>query len=142
MIRPFKHRCSPIRLGEFDLGGVLYHARYFHLYEEAREAFLIANHLPYSQFIAQGQHLAIVESHQSFSGPVRYGDELEIDLWFSELKRSSLKVCYSLSIAPAPTAPIHTAWTRHALVQSGANGFRPTKIGDPLESLVRRFLID
>ena len=28
------------RLGEFDLGGVLYHARYFHIYEDARERLL------------------------------------------------------------------------------------------------------
>ena len=142
MPHPFRHRCSPIRLGEFDLGGVLYHARYFHLLEDAREAFLRAHDLPYSYFIEHGQHLAIVEAHQSFDAPIRYGDEIEIDLWFSELRRSSLKVCYSLFIPARGESAIHNAWTRHALVQLGPDGFRPAKIGEPLDALVRRYLID
>ena len=142
MAHPFRYRCSPIRLGEFDLGGVLYHARYFHLFEDAREGFLRSHDLPYSYFIEQGQHLAIVEAHQSFDAPVRYGDEVEIDLWFSELRRSSLKVCYSLFIPARSESPIHHAWTRHALVQNGPEGFRPAKIGNPLDELVRRYLID
>ena len=124
------------------MGGVLYHARYFHLFEDAREAFLTAHGLPYSSFVEQGQHLAIVEVHQSFDGPIRYGDEVEIDLWFTELRRSSLKVCYSVQLPAKSPMPIHQAWTRHALVQAGPEGFRPAKIGKPLEELVRRYLID
>lgn len=63
-------------MGEFDPGGVLYHARYFHLLEEIREAYLVANHLPYSDLMKEGLHLPLVHAEQKFVAPVRYGMDL------------------------------------------------------------------
>ena len=49
----FTHQIDAPRLGEFDLGGVLYHANYFSLFEATREAFLRAHGMPYTQLIAE-----------------------------------------------------------------------------------------
>ena len=76
------------RLGEFDLGGVLYHANYFHLYEKAREAYLESLGLPYPSLVEKGFHLAVTNSEQEFSKPIYYGQELELKLEISERKQN------------------------------------------------------
>ncbi len=130
-----------IRLGEFDLGGVLYHAHYFHLYELAREAFLRDQGLPYTGFVEQEQHLAIVESHQLFKAPVRYGDRLELHLWVSDLGRSSFTFHYS--IVPLKDgdkrSELHSAWTRHVFVAKLDSDFKAIRLPETLLKAIERF---
>jgi acyl-CoA thioester hydrolase len=106
---------DPIRLGEFDLGGVLYHSNYFHIYEQSREALLRSQGLAYSELVTQGQHLAVVESHQRFHRPVEYGMEIQVTLFCDLLKRSSVRINYRWDTTHAEL--IHEAWTRHAFVK-------------------------
>ncbi|MCC6955128.1 MAG: acyl-CoA thioesterase [Deltaproteobacteria bacterium] len=128
---PFVHRIDNIRFGEFDLGGVLYHANYFHLYEEAREAFLRSIGHPYSKIMDDRAHLAIAEAHQEFLRPVRFGTGFSISLSTAELKRSSFRFVYEFSTADQP---LHRAWTRMVYVQDDATGFRPTALPEPLRT--------
>ena len=116
-------------LGEFDLGGVLYHANYFHLYEQGREALLQQIDFSYSLLVKGGFHLAVVESHQNFIAPITYGQSITLNLWVSDLKKASLVFHYQLAICADHDAQnsavkvIHQAWTRHALVHTGVEGF-------------------
>lgn len=122
----FNYEIPSINLAEFDLGGVLYHANYFHLYERCREAFLTQEKLPYHQLVESGAHLAVIESHQNFILPVYYGDSLNIRLSIEELKGSSLKCCYEIFNSKSET-PIHSAWTRLVYVEKSGNSFKPRK---------------
>lgn len=86
----------PPRFGEFDLGGVLYHANYFHILEFIRESFLASGPMSYTSLVKENSHLAIVESRQKFLKPIRYGDSLKGELTFSEIKAASAVAEYKL----------------------------------------------
>ncbi|MCB0360303.1 MAG: acyl-CoA thioesterase [Bdellovibrionales bacterium] len=116
----FHYAIPHIRLGEFDLGGVLYHARYFHLYEDAREAALASIGWPYPRIMEQQWHLAIVESHQSFVRPVFYGKPIELRLWTEAVRRSSVVFYYEL-FSTESDGFLHAAWTKNVLVSVGAD---------------------
>ncbi len=131
MYSPFIYRVENIRLGEFDLGGVLYHANYFHLYEAAREACLAAAGVPYCSLVALGQHLAVVESSSSFKLPIRYGEPITIELSFSQVRKSSFCAHYRL-VAPESGKLAHEGKTKHAFVVTNSDSFRCHAMPEPL----------
>ncbi len=135
----FRHAAAPVRLGEFDLGGVLYHANYFHLYEEAREAVLATHGLPYSLLANRGEHLAVVESHQEFLAPVRYGDPLIVELTFGEIRRTSFVVRYRVLQAAGDGACVNRAMTRHAFIQTANGTFAAGKIPAELLGILQQY---
>lgn len=108
-----------IRFGEFDFGGVLYHANYFHLYEMGREAMLISGGYPYTTLVDQGIHLVIVETQQHFFQPIRYGEPLTLYLWIT--KPGAVGVTFNYEITNArhahSNAVCHRALTRVGLVE-------------------------
>jgi YbgC/YbaW family acyl-CoA thioester hydrolase len=117
-----------ISLEKFDIGGVLYHANYFHLLEQAREALLAHAGMPYPQLVAQQQHLAIVHSEQDFIRPIRYGEPIDIAVWCSELKQSTATLKYLL-IRDEDSETVHLASTKLVFVElAEKKGFRPQKI--------------
>lgn len=137
----FKYHVQNIRLGEFDIGGVLYHANYFHLYETGREALLASNSISYPSLVAQSKHLAIIESHQRFLAPIRYGTELEIAIWCSELKRTSVCINYEL-YKHGDNKLIHQAWTRHVCVNTTSENLSIEQFPELLRSVWMKFLAD
>mgnify|MGYP005865724483 CR=1 FL=1 len=104
-----------IRFGEFDLGGVLYHANYFHLYEQVREEFLLQGPLSYPTLVAEGCHLAVVESAQKFLKPIRYGEQFTVNLSVERLKRASFDLCYTFV---REEELLHTAITSMVFVKA------------------------
>lgn len=122
----FNFSVSGVRLGEFDIGGVLYHANYFHLYESAREAFLAERGVPYPSLVTQGQHLAVVESQQQFLKPVRYGESLSIELSTSAVSKTSF--CFDYRFFNEKGELIHKATTKHVLVSATSGAIRPTRL--------------
>ena len=134
----FLHEIPNIRLGEFDLGGVLYHANYFHLYEAAREAFLASAGVPYYSLVSNSQHLAIVETSQKFLAPVLYGARLELWLWLTDLKRASVTFNYEL-LAIESKATIHRATTTNVFVELRQGAFKVQPFSAELKQLFQRF---
>jgi len=132
----FHYKIPNIRLGEFDLGGVLYHANYFHIYEAAREAFLIEIGIPYTSLVEKSQHLAIVESHQNFKQAVFYGTELDTDMWVSSIGKSSFVFNYSFL---SNFQTLHTAWTKHAFINNSSGGFKVQKLPDNLKAELTKY---
>ena len=128
----FNFSVPGVRLGEFDIGGVLYHANYFHLYESAREAFLAEQGIPYHSLVTQGQHLAIVESQQQFLKPVRYGEGISVQLAASDI--SKISFCFNYQFLNDKGELIHKAKTKHVLVSAVSGSIRPTRIPDSLLS--------
>lgn len=128
-----------IQLSEFDIGGVLYHANYFHLYEQARESLFVELGFPYHQFVAKGQHMAIVESEQHFLKPITYGQTIEIGMRCQELRSVSLAFAYV--IYADNDEIVHRACTRHAFVSKDELGvFKPSRIPKGLaQALTVRF---
>jgi YbgC/YbaW family acyl-CoA thioester hydrolase len=120
-----------ISLEKFDIGGVLHHANYFHLLEQAREAFLALRGIPYPQLVSQGSHLAIVSSQQQFIKPIYYGEPIDIAVWCSELKRSTVTLKYLL-IHDRDSSAVHLAETKLAFVTKGDTQFKAARMPEML----------
>ena len=114
--KTFEFDCGDLPLSEFDLGGVLYHANYFRVFERAREALFARRELPYHTLANQGAHLAVLESRQHFIKPIHYGDNFKVNLWVSELKAASLRINYELHLEKENKLA-HRAWMRMVYVE-------------------------
>ena len=101
----FRHVIPPLVVGAFDLGGVLYHAKYLELLEMVREAFLTARGVSYRAMMDSGYHMVIVEAQQKFVSPIRYGQRIWVDMWASEMRRSTFVFDYKMYTQELPTTP-------------------------------------
>lgn len=123
---------TPPSLEKFDLGGVLYHANYFHLLEQAREKFLSEyTSIPYPQLVKNGHHLAIIETEMKFLSPIFYGDKLKISLTCSNLKKSSLILNYYIYNSETSLL-LNDSKTKLAFVSQKEGKFRPDRMPDEL----------
>ncbi len=138
----YEYVCPPLPLGLFDLGGVLYHANYFQLLEQARESLLAEFGCPYPELAANSQHLAIAESHQKFLKPIRYGDKVLVRLCATELRQSSVTLSYELDLgAPhASDTPAHIAITKLVFVDGSSGTLKPARLPEKLAKIFDRFL--
>ena len=131
--KSFRIAFNDIPLAEFDIGGVLYHANYFRLFERAREAFLKELAQPYPELVKQKQHFGIVESSQKFILPIRYGDSVELEISTREVKKSTLVFEYQI-LKSGSKDLIHEAWTKAAFISVENEGFKPIAIPKDLRS--------
>ncbi len=135
------HKCAPLRLGLFDLGGVLYHAHYFALLEEAREAVLQANNLPCHELAKNREFLAIAESHQQFIKPILYGDEIKVYLWLSSLRKTSLEMNYLLTAEKNGLETAHhRASTRLVFVTDKSGQLAVAQLPESLRTAFNKYL--
>ncbi len=142
-----------LRLGQFDIAGVLYHANYFHLYEVIRESLFSEHGAPYLELVQRNAHLAVVESHQEFLRPVHYGDCLAGACWVSELRKTGATINYEIALCPRqPPATannaeisntlLHRAWTRHAYVEPSRGNFKVSRIPQKLVNVLQQFVVE
>jgi len=79
-----------VPLFEVDLGQAVYHGNYYHLFEQAREAFLRHLGLSYKWLMDRQLHLAVVEATCNYRRSLRYDDLVEIHTAVAWLRRRSL----------------------------------------------------
>jgi len=119
-------------LEKFDLGGVLYHANYFLLFEQAREKFLEISGLPYPELVKENQHLAVVSANIEYKKPIFYGEKLVLELNSSVIKRTNFILHYKLY--NKKSSLLHTeASTRLVFVKN----LEATKIPETLLSAIK-----
>lgn len=129
----YKTPLNHIRLGEFDLGGVLYHANYFHLLEEIRESFLRSIDLPYSELANIGIHLAVINSELNFHKPIRYGDQLDAEMIVDLIGKTRLKFTYIINNT-TENSKIFSGSTTHTAVaiDPETKSFKVSKVPEEL----------
>lgn len=98
----FRHDLSLQIVGAFDLGGVLYHARYLELLEETRAAFFQAHHCSYRSLMDAGYHVVVTQTAQRFLAPIYYGQPVAIQMWCTDLRHGMFVLDYSVHTWPAP----------------------------------------
>lgn len=136
----YSSKINDIRLGEFDMGGVLYHARYFHIYEELREKFLNDIGFSYPKLVKEGCHLVIKESSQKFIKPIKYGQELSAKLSVVELKKCSFSFIYEIFSNSLDPKLVHQAYTKHAFVSLGSQSeFKVSMMPNKLFEALRKY---
>ena len=132
---PYQLTLPPPRFGEFDLGGVLYHSNYFHIYEQIREDFLSKGPYPYPKLVKSNCHLAVVESRQKFIKPIYYGEAFKAELIFSEVKRVSVTAEYRLYNENT----LHLGQTKLVYIDSSAGAFAVNPLPEDLRDYFNRF---
>ena len=87
-----------VRYQETDNMGVVYYANYLVWFEVARTEFLRSMGLVYRDLEVKGYYLMVAAISCKYKSPARYDDVVRAETWIEEMKHSSLKFCYKLSV--------------------------------------------
>ncbi|MFQ5351428.1 MAG: acyl-CoA thioesterase [Thermoanaerobaculia bacterium] len=105
--RRFRHRRS-VRFGDVDPAGMVYYPRLLHYIHVAMEAFFAeVIGVGYAEFINEhGLGLPTVRIEADFHRPLRFGDEIEIEVGIDSIGRTSITWTYRIyrSTEPDPVA--------------------------------------
>jgi acyl-CoA thioester hydrolase len=117
-----------VRTYELDSFGHVNNSVYLNYIEEARSEFLKQMGLSFHDFARYGVQLVIVESYVKYLRPAKYGDELEIQGRFREVKAVSLTIDYTLTERTTGQL-LAEAWTKGAFVDATTG--KPTRAPQP-----------
>lgn len=87
-----------VRYQETDNMGVVYYGNYFVWFEVARTEYLRSFGISYRKLEEKGMYLMVASASCRYRSPARYDDEVTVQAWISEMKNSSLKYEYKLSV--------------------------------------------
>jgi acyl-CoA thioester hydrolase len=85
-----------VRFCETDLMGIVHHGSYVAYLEAARVEWLRRRGVSYASWAARGMHLAVVELALKYRAPVRFDDELDVEVTLGELRAASVRFEYRL----------------------------------------------
>ena len=74
---PYRHR---VLYGDTDQMGVVYYANYLRFFEGARNDWIRALGIPYTEIEKRGIQLPVYEAHVQYLKPAKYDDLLDIHL--------------------------------------------------------------
>jgi acyl-CoA thioester hydrolase len=80
--------CDPMR--------VVYYGNYFRLFEIGRAELFRQLGRPFSEYIARGLHLAVIETTCRYLKPARYDDELIVRAAVTEVGGARLQISYEI----------------------------------------------
>ena len=83
-----------VRFAETDLMGIVHHANYLLYFEEARVAYLARRGAVYTEWVAQGVHLPVIDTRIRFRSAALFHDQLEIECWIGEVTRVAVRFDY------------------------------------------------
>ena len=124
-----------VRLHHTDAAGVIFYSRLLELAHEAYEALLEQAGLGLGRVLAQGEvRLPVVAVEAAFTGPIRVGDRLQVELTLTRRGDHSYQVAYRFRNSAGKE--MARATTRHVALD-GTHG-RPTALPEALGRLVDR----
>lgn len=134
------HVILPIRVrwAECDAAGILYHARVFDWFSEARIAWLRGiGHSYYEDWRARGIELLVREAHASFVRAMRPGDELQLTAWVDERQGARLRFRYAVRHQDQTAVE---GFTEHVFVQDG-RAINLTRVAVDLDRAVAEAMV-
>ncbi|NQT22693.1 MAG: acyl-CoA thioesterase, partial [Candidatus Omnitrophica bacterium] len=88
-----------VRYAETDRMGVAYYANYLVWFEVARTEFLKSLGVSYREIEEkEGLGLMVAESRCKYRSPVTYDDNITVETWVSEVKKSCLAFDYKITL--------------------------------------------
>jgi acyl-CoA thioester hydrolase len=94
---PVVHRTrTAVRYHESDQMGVVHHSNYICWFELARTEMMRAHGLDYAALERSGSLLAVVDVGLRYLAPARFGDEVVIESWISEVERVRVRFDYAV----------------------------------------------
>lgn len=118
-----------VRYQETDNMGVVYYGNYFVWFEVARTEYLRSFGVSYRKLEEKGMYLMVASASCQYRSPARYDDEVTVQSWISEMKNSSLKFEYKLSVEDRLIA---TGETVHVFTNESG---RPVRIPEEIRHL-------
>ena len=85
-----------VRYAETDAMGIVHHASYLIYFEEGRSNYARQRGNDYVTFEASGLYLTVSEINARYIKPTRYGQEITISCWISEMKSRGLTFSYEI----------------------------------------------
>jgi acyl-CoA thioester hydrolase len=89
-----------VRFNETDLMGIVHHASYLSYMEVARVEWLRRRGVTYAAWAASGLHLPVVEVSIKYRAPLRFDDELEVEVGLGEIRAATVRFDYRIARPP------------------------------------------
>jgi acyl-CoA thioester hydrolase len=119
--------------GDCDPMRIMYYGSYFRLFEIGRaELFRRLGH-PFTEYIARGLYLAVIEASCRYLKPARYDDELLIRAGVTEVRRARLQITYEVAGLDGEVRA--TGSTVHAVLDESG---RPQRIPPEFKEAAQR----
>lgn len=129
----FVHR---VRFEEIDAAGIVYFARFFSWCHDAMEAMLAPVDGGYVGLVrARKLGLPAVHAEADYLAPLRFGDEVRIEVRVTRLGRSSVGLQFELTRVDDAT---RVAALRHVMVLSDLTVLRSTPLPDDVRAVLER----
>lgn len=91
----FEHHLR-VRYAETDAGGVAHHSSYVAWIEEARTEWMRARGTAYRDVEAAGHYLMVTDMRLQYRSPLRYDDEVRIEVFELGRRRVALEIGYEV----------------------------------------------
>jgi acyl-CoA thioester hydrolase len=96
---------APVRFAEVDQQGVVFNAHYLLYCDEAMGAFCAQRGL--DDFVAV---VRLATSTLTWSGPARWGDQIEVDVRCTKVGRTSATVAFEVTATGRPCCRVETVY--------------------------------
>jgi acyl-CoA thioester hydrolase len=110
---------------DVDQMGIVYYARYFEYFEEARTELLRSIDLDVRKIENDGYFLPVVSCSCEYNKSAKFDDELIIITKINEIPRSTLKIEYE--VYNSEKVKLVTGFTVHSFLNSQGRAARPPK---------------
>lgn len=108
---------------ETDKMGIVHHANYIRMFEEARVHFLETLGLPYDKLEEMGLMMPVLHAECQYKAPLKFGDPFSVVMTIGEMTGVRMSISYRLYGADGKT--LHaTGLTKHAFVNMSMKPIR------------------
>lgn len=118
-----------VRYQETDNMGVVYYGNYFTWFEVARTEYFRSFGIAYTDLEKRDVYLLVASASCKYKSPARYDDLVSVRTWISEMKNTSLKFEYKISVEERVLA---TGESVHVFTDKS---FKPIRIPEEIKKL-------
>ena len=118
-----------VRYQETDNMGVVYYSNYLVWFEVARTEYLRSMGLVYKKLEEKGIYLMVAGVSCKYKSPAKYDDTVKVETWIEDVKNTSLRFVYKLSVGERTIA---TGDSVHVFTDKNK---KPVRIPEEIKSL-------
>jgi len=119
---------APVRYAETDQQGVAFNGHYLTWCDEAMNALLAERGTPYAALLERGLDTAVIASELQWSGPVRWGELVEVEATVERVGRTSFSAAFVVRVGERIACRVRTTYVMHDRQR------RPTPVPDDLRA--------
>ncbi len=103
-----------VRYAETDAMGIVHHSNYIIWFEVGRTELMATRGYTYAEFEKKGYYLVVSEVGARYARPARYGEDIILRTYVSEVKTRAVRFEYEILEAESRQSLV-TGFTRHIL---------------------------